>query len=131
MTVYVNHELYSIMIPMETLKSIGSPDFIKLLWHYEKRRIVLQPVDHMTDGTYDVPKLGATCLVFPQCIGNSPIDAMNWGGTMQKIEAEIVKDKDENILLLIDLTKAKPFTGKVAGPYAIPTCIDNGEDAAH
>ena len=129
MTVYVNHGSYSIMIPMETLESIGSPDFIKLLWHYEKRRIVLQPMDHMAEGTYDVPKLkGSTCLVFPQYLGNTPIDAMNWGGTMQKIEAEIVKDKDENILLLIDLTKAKPFNGKVVGPYVIPTCIDDGEE---
>ena len=129
MKIYVNHDFYHLMIPFEALGAIDSPEFIQLLWDIPSRRILIRPMSEMGECVYDVPRHdGATCLVFPAYKGENPIDAMGWGNVMHELEAEIVRDKEDNKLLFIDLKKAKPFDGKITGPFVIPSCIDDGEE---
>lgn len=136
MSVYVNNEHYSILIPHEVLESLGSPSCIQVLRNIQERRIIIRPVTQgaekaILDGeAFDVPNLlyeGYT-LAFPgpELIDNVKTD-LGWDDEPYVVECRLVRDRERNLMVLADLNTAKP-SEKLVGPYVIPSCLDDGAD---
>lgn len=134
LTVYFNHPHYSIIIPREVLEELGRPNFIRMFYLKAEKRFAFAPVNEDNGNDYDVPKLlfdeKANCegLVFPSCpLVDDAKKELGWDDELYAVEARIVKSKDFDKLLLCDMCTEQP-SQKFKGGFAIPSCIDNGED---
>lgn len=141
MNVYVNHPYYSILIPCEVLSAVGSPACIQILRKEAERRIVIRPIWDKADelikegSAFDVPEgvYERRVLVFP---GGSMItqakEDLNWDDELYCVKCRLVKDNEDNVLILVDLNTAEP-SERIKGEFMIPSCLadldeDEGEE---
>lgn len=124
MLVYLNFRDYSIMVPYAVLDKLGSPNYIQILWNYDQRRIIIRPATETTEEAIDVPKeeFDDSLLSLTTFLTKNPIDAMGWGKTPHELEAELVRDNDDHIALLLDLKKAHPVE-QINGCFITPSCL--------
>lgn len=124
MPVYLNFRDYSIMVPYAVLDKLGSPNYIQILWNYDQRRIIIRPATETTEEAIDVPKeeFDDSLLSLTTFLTKNPIDAMGWGKTPYELEAELVRDNDDHIALLLDLKKAHPVE-QINGCFITPSCL--------
>ncbi len=127
MTVYVNCDPYSLIIPYEVFDKIGNPRFIEFLWHSKERRIVFHATKGQTKNSLDIPKeeFEHSLFALPRIIcKNNPIAAMNWGDTPHAVEARLVQDMNGIPFILIDLNTGKPIAAEVIeGVFETPSCL--------
>lgn len=110
MTVYVNYEDYSLLIPYNVLSKLGDPKFVQLRWNIPERRIIVLAATADDEAALDVPEeeYEGSVLAIPELVtDDNPIDAMKWGSQAQSVEARLVRSKEGTIVLLIDLNTAK------------------------
>ena len=141
MTVYFNHPHYSIILPREVLESIGSPDYVKMLWNQDQHRILFRghlpsepsiPTAELETDWYDVPEhlytSSCTALVFPQTVMvDAAAEALSWDDYVYAVECRGVKDEDENVFVLCDM-KTAVASDSIHGPFVVPECLREDED---
>ena len=113
------------MVPYAVLDKLESPSYIQILWNYDQRRIIIRPATETTEEAIDVPKeeFDDSLLSLTTFLTKNPIDAMGWGKTPYELEAELVRDNDDHIALLLDLKKAHPVE-QINGCLAHPAIIN-------
>ena len=135
MSVYVNHEHFSIMIPCDVLMAIGSPQCIQLLVNEKDRRILIRPILKDMEKAieageaYDVPQLvyDGGVLVFPcESLIKNVKEELHWDDTPYRVKCRLVKDHEEYIMALVDLNTAKSSDG-IQGVFVMPLCLDDDE----
>lgn len=128
MTVFINYEDYSLLIPYDVLNKLGEPEYVQMSWNMESRRIVLRSASADEESVIDVPKQQYEKALFslPTLIGENPIDAMNWHDTPYAVESRLVRDRDNVVYLMIDLNTAKKAdTNKIEGVFMTPECFSD------
>lgn len=133
MTVYVNCDDYSLLIPYDILNKLGDPEFIQLRWNISKRRIIIIPATSTDQNCLDIPKqeYDYSVLAIPQILtDNNPIKAMGWDNKPYALEAQLVFDEKGSHVVLIDLKTAVPTDMKeFRGFLLTPDClIDHNSD---
>ena len=133
MTIYVNYKEFSLLIPYDVINKLNNPKYIQIGWNIPDRRIILFPSSPDDDDSIDVPeqKFEFSILALPKFLtDDNPIAAMNWENKTYALESRLVKDKDANIAILIDLKTAAPTDGKgLNGIFLVPDCLkDHIED---
>lgn len=133
MTVYVNCDDYSLLIPYDILNKLGDPEYIQLRWNISKRRIVIIPATSADQNCLDIPKqeYEYSILAIPKILtDNNPINAMGWDDRPYALEAQLVFDVKGSLVVLIDLKTAVPTDMKeLRGFYLIPDCLtDHNND---
>ena len=133
MTVYLNFEDYSMLIPYDVLAHIGIdgklPSHIQLMWDLDSRRIVIRPANKNTEEALDVPaeEYEGSLLSLPTILADNPISAMNWADVPHAVEGRLVKDQEGKIALLFDLNTAKSVEN-VTGCFVVPECLTEDDD---
>ena len=130
MTVYVNYEEYSILIPYDVLRKFGVKDYIQIMWNIPQRRIVLRPATATDESAFDVPAVinENAFLAVPSIIGDqNPIAKMNWGTQAHSVESRLVSTDKGEIALLIDLNTATP-SGSIDGIMVTPNYFTGDDD---
>ena len=134
MTVYVNHEFYSAIVTKQVLEALGKPAYLKLYWKADERRMLFCAADASEDNAFDVPSHlydeGSICtaLVFPSAPAFQKVkEELGWDNDLYAVECRLVRDKQGRELILCDLNTARP-SDKLVGPFAIPSCFDDGSD---
>lgn len=127
MTVYVNCDDYSLLIPYGILNKLGDPEYIQLRWNISKRRIVIIPATSADQNCLDIPKqeYEYSILAIPKILtDNNPINTMGWDNKPYALEAQLVLDVKGSLVVLIDLKTAVPTDMKeLRGFYLTPDCI--------
>lgn len=133
LTVYLNYENYSIMIPYDVLSKIGDghtvPNYIQMSWDYDKRRIIIRPATKTIEEALVVPekKHENSLLSLPTILSDNPISAMGWNDTPHEVEALLVRDSNKNTALLLDLKAAKEVQ-YVNGCFVVPECLTENDN---
>lgn len=131
MTVYFNHFAYSMMIPREVLEAVGKPVNIEVYWKGDERRILFRGLEKPSENSFDVPPhfySNCTALVFPEFeMVTETKTALGWDDDVYAVECRIVKDKNNELLILCDLNTAQK-SECISGPYAMPAYFDIDED---
>lgn len=128
MTVYLNHRLFSMIIPRNVLESLGKPVYIQLRWNKDEKRLLLHGVDSTAESAIDVPPhLSDSCsaLALPplQIIDQVKKD-LYWDDDAYAVECRLVRDSEGHQYILCDLYKAQP-SECIDGPFAIPARFDD------
>jgi transcriptional regulator with XRE-family HTH domain len=136
MRVYVNDSYYSMLIPCEVLTALGSPKCIQLRHKKAEHRIVILPIWDNIEETIraeeglDVPKsvYNERVLGIPgKDFINFVAEGLNWNDKVYKVECRLVKDSNENVMILIDLKTAEPSEDFECDPV-IPWCLIDDDD---
>lgn len=131
MTVYFNHPSFSIIIPREVLVALGKPAYIQMMWNLNEKRLLLHVIDSDAEQAFDIPPHlydSCTALAFPRAAIFSELkEGLGWDTELYAAECRIVYDKTNELFILCDLNTAQK-SEKIVGPFAIPTCIDDGMD---
>ena len=111
-------------VQMANSRRFMQPNYIQILWNYDQRRIIIRPATETTEEAIDVPKeeFDGSLLSLTTFLTQNPIDAMGWGKTPYELEAELVRDNDDHIALLLDLKKAHPVE-QINGCFITPSCL--------
>lgn len=127
MTVYFNHDVYSIIIPQNVLIAMGKPHEIEFLWNKNAKRILIHGIEEHHNSSFDVPELayrGCSALTFYETgMINDAKTVLNWDDCVYAVECRVVRDKDYNQYVLCDLKTAKP-SEMIKGPFTMPSYYD-------
>lgn len=130
MTVYFNHELYSIIIPQNVLIAMGCPHEIEFLWNKKEKRILIHGIEEHHNSSFDVPGLAygdCSALTFYETgMVNDAKSALGWDDCVYAVECRMVRDKDDNHYVLCDLKTAKP-SEMIKGPFTMTSYYDDEE----
>lgn len=131
MTIYVNHSYYNLIIPNDVLTALGKPKYIEFLQLIKEKRILIRGLSSPSENSFTVPNYTyeGHLLAMPggHEITNDAKIAFGWGNALQAVECFLVKDSDDNILVLADLHTAKP-TAPLHEELILPTEFDDEDE---